>query len=287
MKLIASDLDGTLLNEVGEVSSENAAAIRKAQSQGILFVVVSGRSYEYARKPLQNVGITCPVICTNGAAIFSEEGKLVKKSLLHKRPAKQVLSTCLEEDVYMEIFTNKGGFSTNYERYLQVVLNIFETANPSINKETVLHFAEARFKDENIIVNNNFEEIIDDEEVEIYKMLAFSKQNSQLESIRASLTSVEKLVITTSASGNLEFNDIEAQKGIALRHFAQHLGIDMRDVMAIGDNFNDETMLKMAGLGVAMGNASEEIKALADVTTKSNIDHGVAFAIEERLHNRL
>ncbi|OLO39023.1 hypothetical protein BTR23_10825 [Alkalihalophilus pseudofirmus] len=119
----------------------------------------------------------------------------------------------MKEDVYIEIFTNKGGYSTSYEQYLQVVLNIFETAHPTIDKETILHFAEKRFVVENIRLIDHFREIMDDEEVEIYKMLAYSKQNYQLKSIRTALTYVEKLVMTASASGNLEFNDVEAQKG--------------------------------------------------------------------------
>ncbi|WP_209121121.1 Cof-type HAD-IIB family hydrolase [Alkalihalobacillus sp. BA299] len=281
MKLIASDLDGTLLNEVGEVSSENTAAIRRVQQQGKTFVVVSGRSYEYARKPLQDVGITCPIICLNGAEIYSKEGKLVKKSPLAKSISKQVLSTCLGEDLYIEIFTNKGGYSTSYERYLQVVFDIFQTANPNIDKGTILQFARKRFVEEKVHLINDFQEVIDNEEVEVYKMLAFSRIHELLESIKATLTPIEGLVITSSASGNLEFNDLEAQKGIALSYFADYLGIEMGDVMALGDNYNDVTMLKMAGIGVAMGNADEEIKALADFTTKTNIDHGVAFIIDK------
>ncbi|WP_227935354.1 Cof-type HAD-IIB family hydrolase [Alkalihalobacillus deserti] len=287
MKLIASDLDGTLLNEVGEVSSENAAAIKRAQQQGITFVVVSGRSHEYARKPLQDVGITCPVICFNGAAIYSEEGKLIKKSPLSKSIAEQVLSKVLEDNLYLEVFTNECPYSTSYERFTQVIIDIFQTANPTMDKKTILQFARKRFEEENVQVVNDFQEVIDNEEVEVYKMLAFSKQQEPLESIRATLAPMEGLITTSSASRNLEFNDPEAQKGIALSYFADHIGVEMADVMSLGDNFNDETMLKMAGLGVAMGNAEEEIKALADFTTKTNTDHGVAFAIEEMLNNHL
>ena len=283
MKLIASDLDGTLLNEVGEVSAENASTIKKALELGIKFVVVSGRSFEYARKPLLAVGIKCPVICLNGAEIYSEDGQLLKKSPLQKRISQKILDACLEEDVYIEIFTNEGGYSTSYERFLQVVIDIFETANPHIDKETILQFAGKRFEEEKVQTVSDFSEVLADRDIEVLKMLAFSRNHHELERIHDNLTNVEQLVMTKSAQGNLEFNDPEAQKGIALNHLANLLGIEMVDVMAMGDHFNDVTMLKMAGIGVAMGNAEAEIKDLADFITKTNTDHGVAVAIEEML----
>src|SRR5690625_2376428 len=90
--------------------------------------------------------------------------------------------------------------------------------------------------------------------------------------------------ITSSGAINIEFNHVDAQKGLALETLAKGMGIDMQDVMTLGDNFNDASMLQMAGRGVAMGNAEPEIKAMCDYTTKANDEHGVAVAIDEMLN---
>ncbi|MDT8862865.1 HAD hydrolase family protein [Alkalihalobacillus sp. MEB130] len=93
--------------------------------------------------------------------------------------------------------------------------------------------------------------------------------------------------MTKSAHGNLEFIDPQAQKVGELSHLAGLLEIEIADVMAMGDHFNDVTMLKVAGIGDAIGNAEAKIKELADLVTKTNIEHGAAFAIEGMLNKKL
>jgi hydroxymethylpyrimidine pyrophosphatase-like HAD family hydrolase len=108
-----------------------------------------------------------------------------------------------------------------------------------------------------------------------------------LAAVREELSEESGIAITSSGDINLEFNHPEAQKGIALKSFAASLGIEMKDVMALGDNWNDASMLKMAGRGVAMANAEEGIKELCEYSTKSNIEDGVAAAIEEMLQEAM
>ncbi|MTI49407.1 MAG: HAD-IIB family hydrolase [Firmicutes bacterium] len=188
-----------------------------------------------------------------------------------------------KKDFHIELFTNKGGFTTDYEKYLQVILDIFQTAQVQLNKEEILDFGKKRFKDEDIQIVKDYLEIINDEDSEVYKILAFSHKHEKLEHIKSSLNRIESLVITSSGHGNLEFNDENAQKGIAIKTLANYLGLEMKDVMAIGDNLNDVSMLKMAGLSVAMGNSDEKIQEMCDFTTKTNNEHGVAFAIKYML----
>ena len=116
--------------------------------------------------------------------------------------------------------------------------------------------------------------------------MAFSTVQDQLEAVHKELESDTDIAITSSGDINLEFNHPEAQKGFALKHYAARLGIDMKDVMSLGDNWNDASMLEMAGRGVAMANAADGIKDLCQYTTKSNREHGVAVAIEEMLKSR-
>ncbi|RDW22445.1 Cof-type HAD-IIB family hydrolase [Oceanobacillus arenosus] len=283
MKLIASDLDGTLLNEQGVVSEENAQVIKKAIDQGIKFVVATGRSYESASKPLKAVGIVSPVISLNGALTFSEERDIIRKVPLNMSESKKVLQVCQDEEMYIEFFTSNGIYSVSREHFQEVLVDIMKSANPHVSEEEVRKMADLRFQAEPVEFVDNYMEVFSIENLEIYKILAFSHEKVKLMNARKRLESEAGIAITSSGDINLEFNHPDAQKGIALEHLANSMGIDMDDVMALGDNWNDASMLQMAGRGVAMANAAEGIQDLCDYTTKSNIENGVAVAIEEML----
>lgn len=283
MKLIASDLDGTLLNEIGQVSENNAAAIKKAVDQGIRFVVATGRSWDSASKPLQAAGITSPVISLNGATIYDEDGELLHEVKMNRDVAKEVLSVCREAEMYLEFFTNKGIYSASREYFVEVLVDIMKSANPNLTEEEIRANAHLRFQNEPVEFIDDYDLIFEMDDVVIYKILGFSLKPEKLAGVRASLGKEKELVITSSGDINLEFNHPQAQKGVALKNLADRLNIPKEDIVAVGDNWNDVSMLQAAGKGIAMGNASDEIKQLADGVTKSNIEDGVAALIESIL----
>ncbi|WP_042221199.1 Cof-type HAD-IIB family hydrolase [Oceanobacillus manasiensis] len=283
MKLIATDMDGTLLNEEGKISSENVRAIRKALDLDIKVVMATGRSYEAASKPLKEVGLTAPMICLNGANTYSEKKELIRKAPLDRTTAREVQQHCEQEGIYIELFTNEGVYSTSREQFIQVMIDILKTANPDMSEEEIRKDAQQRFQSEEVHFIDSHASLFIREDIEINKILAFSLDDKKLKDLFIKFNLNPGLAITSSGAVNLEFNHPDAQKGIALEELAKNMEIDMKDVMTLGDNFNDVSMLTMAGRGVAMGNAVEEIKALCKYTTKTNEDNGVAHAIEEML----
>lgn len=286
MKLIASDLDGTLLNDEGVVSVENVRAIKKAMDLGIKFVVATGRSYDAARIPLQAANITCPIISLNGAVSYTADQTILNKIEMDKEVARKILKVCQRHDMYIEFFTSDGIYSESREGFVQVLMDIMRSANPDISEAEMREKAELRFQAEPVTFIDNYEEIFAIEDLEIYKVLSFSANQNQLTAVHEELEREAGMAITSSGDINLEFNHPEAQKGFALKNYADQLGIDMKDVMTLGDNWNDASMLEMAGRGVAMANAADGIKSLCQYTTKSNSEHGVAVAIEEMLESR-
>lgn len=286
MKLIASDLDGTLLNDEGVVSVENVRAIKKAMDLGIKFVVATGRSYDAARIPLQAANITCPIISLNGAVSCTADQTILNKIEMDKEVARKILKVCQRHDMYIEFFTSNGIYSESREGFVQVLMDIMRSANPDISEAEMREKAELRFQAEPVTFIDNYEEIFAIEDLEIYKVLSFSANQNQLTAVHEELEREAGMAITSSGDINLEFNHPEAQKGFALKNYADQLGIDMKDVMTLGDNWNDASMLEMAGRGVAMANAADGIKSLCQYTTKSNSEHGVAVAIEEMLESR-
>lgn len=286
MKLIASDLDGTLLNDEGMVSKENAEAIKKVIDQGIQFVVATGRSYDAARIPLQSVNITCPIISLNGAVSYEADQTIINKIEMDKEVSRKILKVCQKYNMYIEFFTSNGIYSESRDGFVEVLMDIMRSANPAISEEEIRERADLRFQSEPVTFINHYEDVFAIENLEIYKVLVFSTNQDQLTAVHKELESETNMAITSSGDINLEFNHPDAQKGFALKKYADQLGIDMKDVMTLGDNWNDASMLEMAGRGVAMANAADGIKALCQYTTKSNSEHGVAVAIEEMLRSR-
>lgn len=281
VKLIASDMDGTLLNQDRQISQENAAAIQQAQARGIHVVIATGRSYKEAIHLLKAAGIICPVICVNGAEIRSESGEKLKSIPLQREKFARVEQTLTEQDIYYEMYTNTGVFSDNPEKAINVIADIIRSANPEQSLEDARSISEARFIKGQVTYTPSYTEVLSREGIEIYKVLCFSKDDEKLRKVWAELESDERLAVSTSGDHNLEITDRGAQKGLALSEFAASLGISMEDTMAIGDHYNDVSMLTRAGYSVAMGNAEAEIKSVSRFVTTSNTEHGVAQAIQK------
>lgn len=281
-------MDGTLLNEYGRVSSENAEAIRKAQAAGIEVVVVTGRPYTNAILPLEKAELSCPIISLNGAEWRGRNGEIVKRIPLEKEMCKEIQAFCEEKDVYFEYFTNDGVFSkSSQDRFIQIMTTLNADKYPEVDLEIlkgiVSQRSKERFKNENCQQVEHFDSLYEDEKKIIYKVFVLSSNLEQLKEIQQQLQQDSRLTITSSERGNIEVNHPDAQKGIALKRYAESKGISMQDVMALGDNYNDLSMLQMVGRGVAMGNAADDIKKACRYETDSNVEHGVARAIEEML----
>ncbi|HLQ98210.1 MAG TPA: Cof-type HAD-IIB family hydrolase [Candidatus Dormibacteraeota bacterium] len=285
MKLIATDLDGTLLNELGKVSTENAQAIKNALDQGIQVVVATGRAYEAAYLPLQEVGLSLPIICLNGAMTYTKNKELLKHIPMERDALQRIQQRCSEENLYFEIFSQDLAHSVSKEDFKRVLKDIAETANPLVPAEELSERAERRFQEENVQITDDFEKLLKNKELNFYKVLAFSLDKDVLAKLASEFQEEPSVAVTASGDINIEFNHIDAQKGYAVEQFAKRLGIDMEDVMTLGDHFNDESMIRMAGRGVAMGNADDAIKEIATHTTKSNIEDGFAYAVEKMLED--
>ena len=281
MKCIATDMDGTLLNSVQQISVENKEAILKAQARGVEIVVATGRSYQEATYVLEQAGLTCPVICVNGAEVRSKEGDILSATPVGKQLAREAAARLTEKGVYFEVYTNQGAFTIDPNKAVSILVDIIVSANPDVNQAEVIEAAGARIRDGLIHTIEDYELLFADEDYQIYKLLAFSFDADRLEAANQALADLTELAIASSGHENLEITHSNAQKGIALESFVTARGIDLAETMAIGDNYNDVSMFEKAGRSVAMGNAGYEIKSLCDVITDTNEENGVAKAILE------
>lgn len=244
IRCIATDMDGTLLTATQQITAENREAILKAKEQGVEVVVATGRSFEEARFVLEESGLKLPMICVNGAEVRSEDGEIVSSSPLNKAEARQAALRLVESGVYFEVYTNKGTFTEDEDMAITIIVDIFSTANPEVPIEKIAEAAEERMHKGLITKIDHYDELFEDDQYEIYKLLAFSLDDDKLETAKDGLKEISGLAVSSSGRENIEITSLEAQKGIALEKFVATRGISLEETMALGDNFNDVSMLE-------------------------------------------
>ncbi|WP_077610834.1 Cof-type HAD-IIB family hydrolase [Clostridium sp. Marseille-P2415] len=273
IRLVASDMDGTLLNRCGKISHLNIAAIEALKRKNIDFVVCTGRSFADASAPLKEAGISCDIICMNGAAVFDSSGSRLRKQPLLNSQVKRILSICRPFSVLYDFMTEDGSYTTSS---LEDFRKSFEDKIflPMVSEEHTFETIAERF-------HFTSEEALLGSSPDIYKMSVVHENPEVLKQLRFLLEKEEGLSVASSASSNLELTHMRAQKGSALLEYAVNAKIRPREILAIGDSENDLSMLGLPlGYTIAMGNASEVIKRSARLITRSNDEDGVAVAIE-------
>jgi Cof subfamily protein (haloacid dehalogenase superfamily) len=263
-KMIASDLDDTLLDENSEISARNIAAIRQAVDRGVWFLIATGRMFKTSVTYLQDLGLNkdYPLINYHGALIKKSQSKEI---ILHRPIPNDVaiavareaakknchVSVFIEDDLYISE-------ESDYSRYYQSMARVDLQAVGSL--PDFLRDNGASPTKMSII---RWDGTIDD--IETSLRVTFGKQ----------------LSILQSRPYFLEITDQKATKGQALRWLAEREGIKPEEIIAFGDGHNDLDMVSYAGLGVAVANARPELLQIANLVTASNSEDGVAAVIEE------
>lgn len=288
IELIASDMDGTLLNERMVISETNAKAILAAQKEGIHFMVATGRGYTEAKPLLEEVGISCPLITLNGAQVYDEDGTVIENIGIEKETVRNILKKVRALGLYCEMTTSHGIYSDNKAKRIESVASLIYKTNPDTSFKMAVVLAAARLEIMNINYVSQYEELLENDTIEILKMITFSEEGpTVLDPLAQELNVSGDLAITASFINNIEINNVKAQKGLALARAAEKLGISTENVMALGDNFNDVSMLQVAGYSVAVDNAEEGVKAHAKYLTSANNENGVAESILLALNNNM
>lgn len=283
VKCIASDMDGTLINANQEISQSTLDAIQLAQQQGVQFLVATGRSWEEARFVLDKAGINCPAICVNGAEIRDKNGKVLQSIGMNGTVSEEIARIFQSADIYFELYTPQGNFTIDVQRRMDAIVDIYHTVDPTDNIEEIRQSIQEMFSKRLINVVDNYDEIFNAADCSIYKFLAFCKDEQLLKETSRKLEKIAGIHVTSSGRHNIELTHVDAQKGKALKWFVEQSGISLSETMALGDNYNDLSMLEMVGYPVAMGNAEQEVKDVCRYETTTNDDDGVAKAIMKAL----
>lgn len=288
IKLIASDMDGTLLGTRMNVPQENIDAIHLAEKMGIQFMVATGRGYTEAKPPLEEAGISCPMITVNGAQAFDKDGKNLFTIDFKRENAKKIISVLQAHHVYFEIATDNGIYSDNQHQRIENAAIMLANQLPHLTFKMAIAMAAAHLELLDINYVSNYQELLADDHVKFLKFIVFSQEGAKvLDPLREEVEKLPDLIVTSSFGNNIEINHVDAQKGIAVKHIAKDLGIPLDAVMTIGDNFNDVSMLEVAGVSFAMGNAEEGVKHIARYETDHHMEAGVGKAIIRAIEENL
>ncbi|WEV71413.1 Cof-type HAD-IIB family hydrolase [Lactobacillus sp. ESL0785] len=282
IKLVACDLDGTLFNSKVTISDENVAAIRAAQDNGIEFLIATGRSPKQSHTVIRNYGLQPGFININGALVYDEHDTLQVKHSLPKQKVIAAADILRKHDIYFEIVTADHIYSEDISKRVFNLAHSLITLNPGLTFKKAVAISGGSNAMLSMTLVKNFDQLLRDPNIEVMKIIGFDSQGGDLlTQVKQELALIGDLAITSSAATNIEINNIHAQKGTALLDYAKKKGFKRDEVAAIGDNLNDESMIRDAGVGVAMGNAVPRIKELAQVETKTNNEDGVGYILRK------
>ncbi|MGI6308158.1 MAG: Cof-type HAD-IIB family hydrolase [Dethiobacteria bacterium] len=263
-KLLALDLDETLLNTEHKISPRNAAALRRAVERGMMVTIATGRMFSSTLPYARELQIDLPLITYHGALIKRAGGEVLRHSPLPFARALEILRLGAEEGLHLQMYLDDRLYTqeeNEYTRYYQQIASV------------------------PLIKVGDLPDFLAEDKREPTKLTIINMEQRRLLEIQRLLQERygTDLFVLQSRSHFLEITTAEATKGQALRFLGEKEGITPQEMVAIGDSYNDVDMLKFAGLGVAVANAPQDVQAAADVIARPNTEDGVAVFIEEYL----
>lgn len=270
IKLVAIDMDGTFLDDDKNIPEENLKALRECAALGVEVVPATGRAIRVIPEEIRNLPGVRYAITTNGAAVADlRDGTIVDSRRLPLDLAVKVLE-----------MARKSPDDIMYDAYVDGVAYSMDCFMQNIRRYAATPGMELLIRKTRKTVDDNIE-YVRGLNTDVDKINMYFTDMEARKRMRESLLAVPGLSVTSSIVNNLEINAAGADKGGALLRLAAALGIDEKETMAMGDGENDISMIQAAGIGVAMENGEENVKAEADYITVTNNEAGVAAAIRK------
>lgn len=271
IKLIAVDMDGTLLDDNSKVSEENFESIRRLSKNGILVVPVTGRTYNEIPEEIRNEECVKYFVYSNGSGIYEKGTGIIYSSTIEKDAAVGIYFLLSSYETFIEIYS--GGYPWADKN--KVNKRSFDYYNINPRFQTVIK--ERRKK------ADNFGIMLENEGLKPELFDAFFRDmKDRAECLEKINNLYPEIEITSSMGNNLEIMNKETHKGTGLKKLCEILSLDIGKVLALGDSKNDIDMFESAGMSLAVSNACDEIKAVADDVICSNNENVIKY-VEENI----
>ena len=289
-KLVAIDLDGTMLDSYGRVTENTKNTIKKVEEQGVEVVIASGRPIDSIKTIAKEIESKNYFIAGNGAIVYDvKKDEIIYEKTMSKEKVLEIIKICEENSISYNVYTEQEILATSLK--YNVLYYHKENLKKEESKRTKIN-----------IVNNMYEYIKDKEDVRFLKITICDESKSVFNSIIRKLREINDIEILevshmarkTIVQGTEEYpisyyyteistNDVD--KWNAIEFLIKKLNIKREEVMAIGDNANDKMMIEKAGLGIAMKQSAPSIIELADEVTEGNNEDGVAKILQKYYNN--
>lgn len=280
IKLIASDMDGTLLNHNHKIPKENVELINYAKNQGIEFIVATGRAYYEALPALNEENINCDVISFNGGIVYDKNGNIISITPMLPKDLYYTIEILKSFDISYQLYTKNTIYTKSIETDINAYIDLIRSNGYDPDVEHLRAEAQQKLDVGYITEVENIELYLNEKENPPIKIIAISNDISKLENAAKLLSENTSISVTSSGANNIEIMHKNATKGEALKEIAKIYGINLENAVAIGDNLNDQAMLDIVGYSVAMKNGNTILKEQAKyVTEKTNSEGGVADTI--------
>lgn len=272
-KMICTDMDGTLLNTNKEISDKTKETIKIAHEMGVHIVLSTGRMFNSANYYASMIDIKTPIISANGAFIRDRsKEEVIYKNVLGKENCKIILGILKKHKIHGHFHTPSALFSDK----LVFSAKIYDDMNKDLPEDNKIEIN---------IIKDNWDEVFEKNEESIVKCIGIDEDVEKVKRAKIDMLKVNGVEVVSSYENNFEIMTKGVSKGRGVEILAAYYNIKPEEVICIGDNENDLSMIKFAGLGVAMGNAPYSIKKEADYVTDTNDNDGVAKVIEKFILN--
>jgi len=260
IKLIITDFDGTIADENNQISAKTRETFEKLKRHGIKIIIATGRMFPSAEIMAKRLDLDTPIVAYQGATIqFSGEDKPIFANYLDKNCAREIVKYLKGKNIHTQLYINDEIIVEN-------------------DNDIVKAYAQKMELGYKVVKN------IEEEDLSVLpKILAINMNPKIVSNLQKEAQNIlkDKVCITLSTPYFCEFTNPKAHKGEALKFLANYYNIPLEQTMAFGDQNNDITMIQNAGIGVAVENASDNLKKVCDYVTKSIKEDGVAYAIEK------
>jgi len=276
MKLFVTDLDGTLLNSDHKLSEYSMHAIKTAMDKGIPVCIATGRSYNDILEIIKDLEVKPFIISSNGASVYHTDGHKMYSISIPKDQVKDIITYLKAQNLEFEVaddeytYITQGGLDLLHQELEDV--GSLDTKKREELEQDVLGL---------VLSQGNLKVVptIDDLLERIENANSVSSISAYLNKIHNAMEyfTMDKRILTFSSwKYNFEMTSSDTSKGLALKHLCKHLEIDLSDVAVIGDNYNDLSMIKIAGIKGGMENAVDNVKSISDFIAPSNDEDGAA-----------
>ena len=272
-KLIALDMDGTLLDSQNEISKRNIKALEEAARRGKYIALSTGRILKSALYYSKSLGVIDSIMACNGAIITLENNKdIIHEEFLELDISRNIMKLAEENNIYYHFYDKDTLYSKEIDGR---PIEYYKSYKKRLMEQGI------KFK----ILKEPLE-ILKDKELKIYKFSFIEDDEEKLSIFKEKLGKIQKINISSSWFNNIEAMSENVSKGNGIKYLCQALDIDISQVLAIGDNKNDISMFQICGLAIAMENGEEIAKKYSHAITDTNNRDGVAKAIEKYIFKK-